>query len=360
MHGADQGRCLSERVSVLQRNDLAILFFRASCELGWAIEANQQELVAALNKGPLRRRSLFSFVVAVSKEWLDDRVEQFASLSYDQHLELIRSFIRAGDISRQSDLRVACERIARTLTCRTPAQLSTQLDELSPEAHRLVGAAISLKGGPTANARWQTRPIAPVRYVYSEKDDTRCTYRTGTPDEIWFHIGNHIKGIANEKGGLRTFFNLPFFFFHEYVSHSFSVWQLADFVEGYLIWAEKRLLLAVEATRLRVDFAHDTFWPSHSAGWAWTDRIAEWFQAKSNGRFLPFLLDWAAEAQANAPIHEAALEALGFISDSLALAGEHAAVRTIFERCTVEDTLGGILDLSRSIAGIPTPNQKPI
>jgi len=340
-------------IGSLSQANLSVLFFRASCALGTAIEEHRELLFRAMDRR--RFRSPLSFLQRLSEEWLDRRADDFVELDYDGHLDLIRKHVSAM-AEASSKLGTVCQQISASLRSVSPEELSLQFDALSLELHAVVGRSIAQFGGNLSRDRWNSCQVADVRYMDPEVGPTRCTFQKARRDEIRVHIG----GLP-QKAGLRTFFNLRFYFFHEYISHSFSACQDALFSDGYLIWAEKKLLSAVAPDRLRIELARETFWPYAQPECSlWTHDICDWFESIIGSRFLKFLLDWAAQyTPETGKSGTLLLDALGRISDQV-LPGqvETGRIVRIFERATPGQIRDGILDFAREISGLPAPSRE--
>jgi len=276
----------------LERPDLHVLFFRVSFDLGFAIEEYRPALTTAL---ALRNKSLFEFLRLRSRNWVDVHIEQFEDKDYQKHLEVIRASILAEKAgSPEPDgLFAVYDKIAKKLSGMEPLSLAEKLKCMCDETRELVTQALERFGGPRAVAGWQSCYPASLVFRHGERGPTYCSFKRGSADVITIHIGNHL-GSDNDrkKGALRTYYNMHFYFFHEYLSHSFSYWQETEFVEGYLVWAAKKMHFYVNRDIVRRRFIEDTFDDDQARR---TEAVADWFQATTDDRFLKFLLEWAAD-----------------------------------------------------------------
>jgi len=152
---------------------------------------------------------------------------------------------------------------------------------------------------------------------------------------------------------------MRFYFFHEYLSHSFSCWQHTDFVEGYLVWAAKEMFFRITGDKVRHAFIKDTFEVSlmGSRDMATVKlnaakMVAEWFQSMTDGKFLAFILDWAADS--SYLVDRADIDALFYLSE-MCTKGMHLLedICTAFEEANLQATRCKLRSIARQTAGIP-------
>jgi hypothetical protein len=308
--------------------------------------------VAALAKAKANKKPLADFLLARSRDWLDNDIERLRNEDFPGHLDIIRENIAAKRKGVPAALLQVYDEIARAIDTLEPFKLAAELQELSHRVHAAVGEAVKEYGGPSSQTRWNNCPRAFVNFVYPEPGPTRCSFSKGPPDRINIHIGSDLLAKSEfQKGALRTFFNLHFFFFHEYLSHSFAIWQEANFVEGYLVWAERELHFRVTGDKVRKHIIDQTFAARPESEFQTAEAVASWFQTVTGERFLQFLLEWAA---LGAPQDDTLMPALFQVSELFSAAPTSlAALKEVFHSEDVGQILGGILALAQDCAGIP-------
>lgn len=277
----------------LERDDLPVLFFRASFELGFAIEKHRKNLSDALS---VQNKSVFEFLSEKSRHWIDNYVGAFAGLDYSGHLEVICNHIRSDigpGISNQLRL-ILCSLVGE-LTGQQPKALAELLQAINKDAYGLASKALEKFGNNAAKDQWRKCRLASLRFNFFQDNFTYTIFESnGNQNTISIRIGNHVDSASNpKKGALRTFYNMPFYFFHEYISHSFCKWQNALFVEGFLLWAEKEMFEKCGLDLVVNKFIADIF-PASTA-YQTAESAAKWFNAVTDGRYLQFLLCWAAD-----------------------------------------------------------------
>lgn len=299
---------------VLGAGEAHVLFFRVSFELGQAIDQHRQLLVHAL-----AGEDLFGFLLECSKKWLDIHVRTLSSFDYDRHVQLVHMQIDSERALASPRLAAACGTVRDAITVKLPEELELELQRESDGAFLLAERVITRFGGQGAWQLWATRQRAQLRILHRE-ELTMCTFERGATvgtDSIVLHLGSHLEAAVDpKKAALHTYFCTRFYFFHEYVSHSFPAWQTTEFVDGYLVWAERYMFLIETRDHLRDRFvrvAFDSFERSHLAH---TNSVADWFSAIAPAdHFLRFLVDWASLPDDDC--NEAALAALHTLADRL-------------------------------------------
>lgn len=261
--------------------------------------------------------------------------EDLESESFDFYKNHIRSYLLntcAADCERVNpNLADVIRRVAETLAPTTVDELLSELETLNAKAHRQVGEAVGIWGGPTAIRRWQHCPIASVKFDFAPAGPTGCSFRD---NEITFHIGVR-------ENAARTFFNLELYLFHEYLSHSLSAWTDTLLTEGLLVTAALTLVSYVADHPVRQRFAR-LAWDSRPDGptkrrngeaEAWAEWLIRWGGVGA----LRYLLDWSATAPDG--LNPVRLKRLGFVYNRaahlkihLAFEGPYPGVQVLHDR----------------------------
>lgn len=292
--------CLDEHIP-------SVLFFRALFDLGMALERHSVELAVVLGS-----QSPFIFLSEETPNWLDRHIKRLSQTDYAGHLKVIRAELRGRKVSENNKaLRELLHRVAGAIRKRSAADLAGELHKLSERAHALVGEALEQFGDGRVRERWSQCSRVPVVFVHEAGGrETRCSFEaTDKGDAIHVHVGPYRESETRDArgGALRVYFNMPFYFFHEYLSHSFSRWQERLFVEGYLVWAATEMLLQVDRDLLRHQYVMERLKVAElqSGG---VDYTAAWYERNFKGRFLKFLLAWAADGSGSGQPQDLAIQ----------------------------------------------------
>jgi len=292
--------CLDEHVP-------SVLFFRALFDLGMALERHSVDLALVLGS-----RSPFIFLSEETPNWLDRHIKRLSQTDYAGHLKVIRAELRGRKVSENNKaLRKLLHCVAGAIRKRSAADLAGELHKLSERAHTLVGKALEHFGDDRVRARWSQCSRVPLVFVHEAGGrETRCSFETTDKgDAIHVHVGPYRESeTPTARGGaLRVYFNMPFYFFHEYLSHSFSRWQERLFVEGYLVWAATEMLVRVDGDLVRHQYVMERLKVAElqPGGVGCT---AAWYGQNFKERFLKFLLAWAADASGSGQPQDLAIQ----------------------------------------------------
>jgi hypothetical protein len=344
-------------MTVLEEEEAHVRYFRASFELGKATEQHLDELDVALQSEE-DGYPLFEFLQERSRRWLDDRVVDLASLSYADHISSIQAHVRADSTSAPPARAAACEKIAASLTIRTPDELNRLLQLENAQGRELAAQAITQFGGLDAREHWSsTSTVATLEYVCFEEVTRLSFERRNDHPVITVHIGNHRDAASHpSKGALRTYFCILFYFFHEYVSHAFSIWQAKAFVDGYLLWAERQMFSRIEGRFLRHAFVADTFGSPVSVELKRVKVAAEWIHHVTPGdSFVRFLLTWATQVPTPTVANE--LDALRYLTALRPSTSQVEELRAIFEEDDHPRARARLVSLGAQVGNHP-PNYK--
>lgn len=336
-------------------------YFRVTFDLGRAVEDHRRALASAWSSHGFGSRQLIDFMVARSREWLDQHVAQLASLDYASHIVLVRSKIESSRTLVHPALQSVYGDVASSLSQHSPGDLMRYLQDACDAAHDHAKECIHRFGGAAAIHRWESCEKAKFG-LGSRRDLTVCSFECGAAggsDIVEMHLGNP-RDAANHplKGALRVFYCVPFFLLHEYVSHSFCVWQADLFVDGYLVWAARQMSLRVLPDHLRDRFVRDTLVgieqrEGESTKLEQTEGVAEWFSGVTTPEmFLYFLLEWAATVP-EGDLHDATLWALAYLPDLVSGEDDLKSLRGCLQESGFARAGAGICNLARTLGQFP-------
>jgi hypothetical protein len=198
-------------MSSLERGDIQVLFFRASCELGFAVKKNRNALYAALWE--VKGGPLYDHLLAKSRQWIDIHWEKAAEVDYAAYIKIVGDQIRADAAGSRAQLASVYDRIFADLQSRSPATLHADLASICSQAYEQVDWMIKEFGGKEAVMRWDECCRAELVFDHNEPGPTRCSFQSGTPDSVTVHIGEPRDSDTDaQKKALSELFSISRFF----------------------------------------------------------------------------------------------------------------------------------------------------
>jgi hypothetical protein len=249
------------------------------------------------------------------------------------------------------------QKISESLRIHSSAECRAGFEAMAARAWKWFQELITNSGGKLSNVRLAEMLIngpAALDIRVGNKDFTYCHYLRGD---------RQIQLLAGNRNALDVFFDLPFYFLHEYVSHAYPVWddERWRFSEAYLLRAAHSFLdgklRVVDTPRrafhgLNFDAVRGATDPKNESDLKRAEDCFVELHDIAGDVFITHLLEWATQASQTEPTERRTILA-GFH----ALAKDPAAVRAVFQS-PYKSFAGTQQRLSATVDGILTERKQ--
>jgi hypothetical protein len=315
-------------VDPLDRQDSRMVGLRLGFDVFTAVDQHLDALFLADTKdlGP----GFVDVIRQISKECLEEQKFNFAK-PLGSHLPAIKTGFKAVP-NKLAPWNAAfsplIQQMSSSLKTHTAAQCRSGLEQMSSEGWKWFQDFAHRHGGPHAKTRLsEMLKIGPATLdvCIGQKNFTYCHYLEDT-NEIKLQVGD-------VDLGLNLFFDLPFYFLHEYVSHAYAKWDDSRwrFSDAHLLRAAQQFLVEElhKNNRPRLPFLGQHF--TSIRGQTDPNRQSDLQKAEDcfaeihsilRERFISHLLEWATFPASDSEVDERSRVLSGFhglIKDANAL-----------------------------------------
>jgi hypothetical protein len=269
----------------LEKDSPHVLHFRLLLEVGTAVE-QFLPLMAAASR-PVG--AISTHLEQLSSQLIDSHSHSFASLSYLEQIEIIKQQVEVEKKS-QPHFRDFYDRIAADLRGTGISEARQRIQFMDDEAFRCVAEVLTKHGGHLTSYRWaQCRP---AKIHFGQSHQTVLTFKSNSATPT----GTITVYIGQQEEALRIYFCLSFFFFHEYFSHGFPVWDSSNKLlsDGILVAVASFLLNRDFPNVIRKHFVRKTFEVSARVRLRSVEEATEWYLETVGLPFVRCILEWAA------------------------------------------------------------------
>jgi len=224
-------------------DDFDSVRFSAVCAVGRGVRMHLPQLMQATH-----RKTKPSWAQII--EDLDHELSRptGASLDPKQYVafakEGLRSLMKSW-AKQNPALRTALGEIVNQVKVFQPGELRKHIQDLHDQGIRLGKRCVSEWGGRRAKQLVDVVPNAEMRFARSDTVNAMTTYcdKHRAPISVTLVLG---KGDRLFQNLLKSYLSLEFYFFHEFLSHQFPLWDdpSGSFSEGYLFALEKSFFQA--------------------------------------------------------------------------------------------------------------------